>query len=233
MKESPILFSTPMVKAILEGRKTQTRRVVKFSKDIAKAALQQAFLEHGYIFNLGSDFLLCPYGMPGDRLWVKETFYALGHWLFEYDGKEGKSVWSFNDCTEASGETYRYIDNPPARVAKKRGKHFAEWYKRPSIFMPRKASRILLEVVNVRIERLQSISEQDAIAEGVLYIREGGNHGPIWEFSGYLDYQEKEACRLFDSAIESYKSLWQSINGAESWDLNTWVWAIEFKQVTA
>ena len=189
MKERPILFSAPMVRAILAGQKTQTRRVVKPQPD-------PGCVGH---FGLGNPFVRtaernvgCPYGQPGDRLWVRETWrefidsecvdgvrHELGRdVLYRADGDSSKFAW------------------------------------RPSIFMPRWASRINLEVVHVRVEKLQDISEADAIAEGA-----PGGHGSI---PGYL---------YAATPHEHYRHIWESINGTGSWDANPWVWVVEFKRI--
>ena len=181
MKERPILFSAPMVLALIAGTKTQTRRLVKtpaspatgfdwsscLCREIAKC--DQPCVRCGAIAGPS------PYGTPGDRLWVRETFAP-----------------SDTDDARAGRWEYRADNHDPLCM---------KW--RPSIFMPRRASRLTLEVTGVRVERLQEISEADAIAEGV------GYHvgGPVL----------------------AYRTLWKSINGAGSWKANPWVWRIEFR----
>lgn len=212
MKERPILFSGAMVRAILSGQKTQTRRVVKFSKDPDEAALQKGVLQGGFInFNIGSEFMPCPYGMPGDRLWVRETFAEVGciGWPIDKFQYEYRADFWHNDNNWEG----------PADMC------FDKW--RPSIFMPRDASRIQLEITEVRVERLNDISEADAVQEGVLKGRER-----------YLDYiAEKYHTTQFVyqeyTAKGSYKTLWQLINGRESWYENPWVWVIGFKRIDA
>ena len=180
MKERPILFSAPMVRALLAGTKTQTRRTCNHPglKDLS------------YIVNCGDgwwgdeegDFQArCPYGQPGDRLWVRETF--CDDWL-----------------ADAGGVAYRADGGMDAEMFD------AGCTWRPSIHMPRSLSRITLEVTGVRVERLQDISEADAIAEGTPF-----------PFGGW---------------VGGYQKLWESINGPGSWDLNPWVWVVEFKRVT-
>lgn len=185
VKERPILFSGPMVRAILEGRKTQTRRVKKPQP-----------IDLGVIHIVGQ--IKCPYGQPGDRLWVRETF-----------------------CPDWCDEVIYRADDPTGRAARDAGySHEPKW--KPSIFMPRWASRIDLEVVGIRAERLQEISEDDALAEGC---EPGGGacSGPMdpVEYDGY-------------TASDEFAALWDSINAkrGHSWESNPWVWVVEFKRVT-
>ena len=200
MKERPILFSGAMVRSLLAGSKTQTRRAVKLQVQhddswvggwkIVHKRVTQALLTFNQLGGkpLGSDAAICPYGQPGDRLWVRETFCDLDDGEFEY---------------RADGEC------DPNVVPR--------WT--PSIHMPRAASRILLEIVSVRVERLQDISEKDARAEGVTI---EDRH-----LAGYC------AGQFLPPSIRAYRDLWDSINGAGSWDANPWVWVVEFKRVAA
>jgi hypothetical protein len=186
MSARGILFSAPMVHALLAGTKTQTRRAVKVQGGIAHADARS------------------PYGRPGDRLWVRETFFAYGRWDKRYNEKKQRDEWRFADTTRESGRTYRYAADDPDLPVQKGRSATPGWYARPALFMPRAASRILLEVVSVRVERLQAISEQDAIAEGV----ERGAGNPV----------------------DSYRALWERINGAGSWDANPLIWVVEFRR---
>lgn len=198
-------MSAPMVRAILAGNKTQTRRVVKPRKD-RDFGCELATCEIAGEVN-GGDCRLCPYGHPGDRLWVRET------WLPDppIDGWGGDVSW----------QDERRIDGVPAHYRKPEHCIFAaswgdpglRW--RPSIHMPRWASRILLEVTSVRVERLQDISEEDAIAEGTAYLGRA--------------YQ---GARTPSDNRDHFCALWESINGAESWEQNPWVWCVGFKRVT-
>ena len=180
MKERPILFSSPMVRAILDGRKTQTRRVVK-STPVPWNHDHTAW-----------DMSRCPYGQPDDRLWVREAFM---HEPADYCWEASVSIPSRPKVT-----VYR-ADSDPNSEAKGVG-----W--KPSIHMPRVYSRILLEIVAVRVERLNDISVSDAIAEGY----DGSLSDPV------------------DPSIQWYSQLWESINGAGSWAENPWVWVVEFKR---
>lgn len=186
MSERGILFSAPMVRALLAGTKTQTRRAVKAAEGIVHANSRS------------------PYGRPGDRLWVRESFCAYGRWEKRYNEKKQRDEWRFIDMTRESGYFYLYAaDNPDVQVEKGRSLT-PGWHTRPALFMPRAASRILLEVVSVRVERLQAISEQDAIAEGIE--------------------------RVAGSPVDSYRSLWERINGTGGWDANPWIWVVEFRR---
>ena len=184
MKESPILFSAPMVRAILDGRKTQTRRVAKLNSS-GRAA--------------------CPYGKPGDRLWVRETtIISPKNWNDDPDFNRID-----NECCK---RIVQYLATDPNTEG-------ADDYglkKTPSIFMPRWASRILLEITGVRVERLQDISECDAKAEGSYVCDYFGRR--------LLDQSSNQGCYEW-----GYRSIWESLNGPGSWDLNPFVWVVEFK----
>jgi hypothetical protein len=234
--ERPILMSAPMVRALLNGTKTQTRRIVNITPPAFGACLgdiegHPKYEDEWFYWydggSKGSSFT-CPYGKPGDRLWVKETFYAYGYWTKTFDTEEGRDVWHFNDETNKHGETYRYFDNAPLRSALRTRKSLQlGWYKRPAIFMPRDVSRLTLEVTEVRVQRLQEISEADAIAEGV----ERWVVGDGWREYGLSPEDEAVVNAPMPTARESYRTLWDSINGPGSWDANDWVWAVTFKVV--
>lgn len=196
IKERPILFSGPMVRAILDGRKTQTRRVVKadLPDNPTYKSNQRWGLVDGDFYFCGAR---CPYGQPGDRLWVRECH---SYSVINYPSE----VW------------YWAHGNPG----------YGDWTKpRPSIHMPRWASRILLEVTAVRVERLNDISEADAIAEGirVLPLQDANDPGAWWE--------SEPGQNQGRSPSHSFKKLWNEINGPGSWDLNPWIWVIEFKRI--
>lgn len=192
MRELPILFSAPMVRAILEGRKTQTRRIVK-----PQPSMERDCEPEGYSWvpmHKGRELShhQCPYGQPGDRLWVRETFS--GPWCM---GDTQPSKWG------RSSRIWYWADGNPEED---------DWTRpRPSIHMPRWASRITLEVTGVRVERLQSISPEDCLAEGI---------------SGYASTGR---CDL----TSCYADLWESINGPGSWEANPWVWIVEFQRINA
>lgn len=230
MKERPILFSAPMVRAILSGKKTQTRRVCKPAATLSFVVEVPDPLERGQVYN-GSHFgdedgdiqFASKYGGVGDRLWVRETFYAWGRWETRYSQKKGRDEWHFVDLTATSGRKYRYAAEGDGLIPMP-GRREAVgvipgWWKRPAIFMPHRASRIALEISGVRVQRLQDISEADASAEGVAKHEDG-------KFSNYLS---KSGFAF--NAVSSFRSLWESINGADSWTTNPWVWAIEFRRL--
>lgn len=206
IKERPILFSGPMVRAILEGRKTQTRRIAKPRCDDKTPCEHWSGVntkELGVImFRLcehGGEGLDCPYGQPGDRLWVRETFRL----------SEPNDCACYEPCSCKSG-----LPIYKATCGFEREKGDPIW--KPSIFMPRWASRITLEITGVRVERLQDITEADAKAEGVIgCVRQNS-------YPRGTDGQPSRA---------EYAILWESINGQGSWDKNPWVWVLEFKKL--
>lgn len=192
MKERPIIFSAQMVRAIIEGRKSQTRRAVKpvgrddgfvlldhgkgwwpYRSDDGESSMHT--VRRGGKEYLDETPMDCPYGEPGDRLWVKETWAS--------DGMGGARYYA----TDAVNDLRR---------------------KRPSIHMPRVFSRLTLEVTGVRVERLNDISEADALAEGVDCIKAGT-----------------------PTERDAYRYLWEDINGPGSWAANPWVWVIEFRRL--
>ncbi len=236
MKYRPILFSAPMVRALLAGTKTQTRRLVKSPAKNMQAAGMEVIKYRppgdpwykDCVWSMRgkngvwgdythADFLaLCPYGAPGDRLWVKETFGLHAHLDFT-DWHRGSIRGEIeDDIRERFAVAYR---------ADHYDKDHAAW--RPSIFMPRWASRITLEITDVRVQRLRDISEADAIAEGV----EASSPPDLLRYRDYLP--EKEAIRSsWTYARDSFLSLWESINGTASLAADPWVWALTFKRVT-
>lgn len=186
--ENPILFSGVMIRALLNGSKNQTRRVVKPQpvsvdelRDEEEAGPKQYFIDHGQVWTSGvhgSFPVDCPYGQPGDRLWVREPF-----------SDNGK-------------EAYFRATLPPLENAM-----IEKW--KPSIFMPRKFSRITLEITDVRVQRLQEISEDYTIAEGI------------------------PADSVLQAGRNPFIQLWDSINAKRGfgWDKNVWVWAITFNRI--
>jgi len=210
MKERPILFSAPMVRAILEGRKTATRRVVK--PQPASGAHWQPIVLSGYggwVDGHGSP-LRCPYGQPGDRLWVRETWQYFG---FSDEGEpcicylaDHGREWPHVPQPEADKVDCIWADlSDPGNFSISGRACDNRW--RPSIHMPHWANRITLEITGVRLERLQDISADDAWSEGIPH---SPDVNPIHEFEG----------------------LWTSINGDRSWNANPWVWVVEFKRVS-
>ena len=227
MKTHPILFSGPMVKTILEGRKTQTRRVIKPqpSPEMVKCGCGITGLWIGWDAQENEVWASrCRYGVPGDRLAVKETYYRWGYWRGNGLTKTGKQRWIF-----VGNHNILYADNPPKDV-KSNSDHSPGWYKRNSLFMPMWAVRLFLSLVTVRVERVQDISEADAIAEGIDYYKKYG-----W-YRDYLAKPEGES-HPFNDAVRSYQSLWDSINDpfpvtriGHAWVYNPWVWVLEFRR---
>lgn len=215
LRERPVLFSAPMVRAILAGKKTQTRRIVKAPSELGldmvgiAARVFPGIAPAPIVIPDGT----CPYGVPGDRLWVRETFIIETNMGSSTDYpppfSDGRPVNHHRD--DDWGEWweqchYRATDPRPELVRlddKEMG-----W--RPSIFMPRWASRITLEVTGVRIERLQDISEDDALAEGIT---------------------QTHAVTPGDGlAVQNYAMLWDELNGKKApWAENPWVWVVEFR----
>lgn len=249
----PILFSPMMVEAILAGRKTMTRRVLKAGFDANSMELEKIIRPPAQ-YNLGGPSNLnlgtqayfndlnhnnpkshllgckCPFGNVGELLWIRESYYEYGYWTSKLNGAKFTFV-------RVPGEEYKYFDNRPNAVLKGRTDQLG-WYKRPSLFMPREASRITLEITNIRVGRLNDISEDDAKAEGI----ETKPYGDPPYFCT-IDYEFAEKYRKRGSDFkpgycadtgyqfrDSFKSLWKLINGKDSWDLNPWVWVVEFKR---
>lgn len=236
MKDRQILFSAPMVRALLDGSKTQTRRVVKPQPE-ADQVLRTITGSSGLVYSMDETPMLpypavrrirwdCLYGNPGDRIYGRETYYAWGRWETRFSAKKGRDEWHFVDMTLGSGREYLFAAgnkhySTSLRANQGRGV-YPGWWKRPALFMPKAAARIWLEITGVRVERLQGISEGDAMAEGVAPKWEPGCSGRLMEaFSGFS----------FRPAASAYADLWESINGAGSWDANPWVWVVEFKVV--
>jgi hypothetical protein len=215
MKERPILFSTAMVQAILAGRKTVTRRVVKVNiRQECEGNEPYCFSVFDKNWNQYCDSDEMPltladitnfhkYGKPGDALWVRETW--------------AKYVTS--DC--AGGVTTRY------RYKADLKDECYQW--KPSIHMPRAACRLRLKIVSIRVERLHDITEEDAVREGINPVRSFDSGAGISRRQLYENYLPHGYTEVLP--IDSFKSLWISINGHESWDQNPWVWRIEFEKI--
>lgn len=235
MKEHPILFSAPMVRALLDGTKTQTRRTVKrLHPDAVTFAAHSTMPSTWWVrdqFERILQTIQCPYGQPGDRLWVRETH--------QFDAPVD-GTWpatAFYGCKGAPISLIPERFRHPAYCL-----YEATWLHgpikwRPSIHMPRWASRILLEIVSVRVERLQDINEEDALAEGIEKAYVDTLKRQRWKMYDHTDGVPGEDIARYVGPthtlhpIESYKSLWLGINGAGSWDANPWVWVIEFRRI--
>ena len=262
MKERPILFSAPMVRALLEGIKTQTRRVVKLPVDAKHTKYwappsgrsQPGYADPGvnYWTDRGNHLDRCPYGQPGDRLWVRET-WRIGAWDEDYgkfaidyvDGPRKDWLLPFVTATEEPSEVFdrlwidccdellsKYIQPENSGCYKwEPGESPLRW--RPSIHMPRWVSRITLEITGIRVEQLQTICGDDAISEGIKI--PGIDKAPLLRVSGKLPPsvigKHPRDWTLDDYARFEYAELWEQIKGPGSWAANPWVWVIEFKRV--
>lgn len=227
MKERPILFSGAMVRAILSGQKTVTRRVVKPAlPDSVAEILPFAGSPEAWMPSMpGSpeqpweeQIRVCPYGKPGDRLWVRETWADVN-----MCGAPAIAYRADEDIRDLMAEGLFLDEDGAFNYQDPRWKKypFCDWYAelhlarwRPSIHMPRWAARILLEITAVRVERLQDISEGQAEAEGV----RACEHDLDPDGNGY-------------SATELFSILWSSLYGIDSYNANPWVWVFEFKRV--
>ncbi|WP_055134547.1 hypothetical protein [Pseudomonas mediterranea] len=209
IKERPILFSAPMVRAILDGRKTVTRRPVKG----AGLKWLEDFTPE-YVADPANS--LCPYGKPGDRLWVRETWVADA----QVDAVPPRDL--------SQGEPIRY---PADGSIRQTGCSMIKPGRaRPSIHMPRWASRILLEVTDVRVERLQDGAgetsfESRYIAEGINRIHQGDG-----EYA-FHPFKSEPGPGNWTDPFDAWRELWVPINGSASWNANPWVWVVEFKRV--
>jgi len=217
VKERPILFSGPMVRALLDGRKTQTRRVVKPMPKWAErfpicdpdnmAAGHQIWWWDGKFDRVGVS-QDCPYGKPGDRLWVKETWRPT----------KSFEPWDMDVTYRADGERRTVKDGEFGDRDWTMPKAAATGNVSP-LFMPRWAARVVLEITDVRVERLHEITEGDSIAEGA---------------DQYASSTKLRRDRPYDSSLngiyrEGFSELWEAINGAGSWAANPWVWAVSFR----
>lgn len=215
VKERPILFSTPMVIALLTDQKDITRRMQGLE---AINGITREVKHSGYYVNKKGQLVAqfkdgdqiiecpCPYGVEGDNLWVRETLYQNGELGIEYfANKETIDEMIIpNDYGPYGGDySFRAI---------------------PNIHMPRWACRLILGIKSLRVERLHDITEEDAIREGVEKVADYGS-------TGYKLYTDPEKAYSDIDALWSFRSLWESINGKESWDANPWVWRIEFKKL--
>jgi len=224
-KERPILFNGAMVCAILEGRKTVTRRALpagldpdRLGETMSKAQWQKVNRERPVAFGIT---YFCPFGQPGDRLWVRETWGDVN-----LAGAPGIAYRADDDIRDLMAEPSFHDEDGAFNYDDERVKqyHFAVWSEdllsgaegrwRPSIHMPRWASRILLEITDVRVERLQGTTEEQAEAEGVRACEH--------------DLDPDGNCY---SATELLSILWSSLYGVDSYNANPWVWVVEFKRV--
>lgn len=205
-KERPILFSAPMVCAILDGRKSQTRRIIKRPE---------------YYTKIRECAFCCPYGVEAERLWVRETWSDYrDDTPDEQDAKAtaAGAVKTLEDMVEfaklpGGGGERKFLYAADFGSDMETLRSIGPW--KPSIHMPRIASRLTLEITDVRVERLQEISESDAQAEGVTCDRYKSGYEP----------------GTTQRPRQAFIELWNTINGPDSWEANPWVWAISFKRV--
>ncbi|EBS4934416.1 hypothetical protein BZV78_16295 [Salmonella enterica subsp. enterica serovar Goverdhan] len=227
MKERGMIFNGEMVRAILDGRKTQTRRIMAIQPEHSELGLRRVIdskngRDNGKYFwsqsdacglKMRSKVFGCPYGEVSDRIWVRETFQGP---LFDFDQMDAY-------CKDSTP-----FEKAQFCVYKADGKSAPEFFDaddnlhccwRPSIHMPRWASRILLEITDVRVERLNAISQEDAQAEGM-------------ELTGWRPtYSDPDSGGEVCTPYDNFAQLWSSIYGEESWQGNPWVWVIEFKRI--
>ena len=216
----PMLFSTPMIKALLDGSKNQTRRIVKHGMDISQMTFA-GFREDQVYFKDEKGL----WGMKfttnvGDVIWCRETFNT----------RDGEFVYKASPELFKQTKWYKEIDRvfKLSSLETPEPENCIKW--KPSLFMPKQACRLFLEVTNIRVERLNDISESDAVAEGII------NDTPSLpdEDSVWRDYNPPKweiLVKGLASPIDSYKSLWESINGKGSWDINPFVFVYDFKVV--
>jgi hypothetical protein len=243
VSDHPILFSGAMVRALLAGTKTQTRRMVKPQPTEPCACdlddeCTHTFVERGVVrapARWGSHPVPCPYGVAGDRLWVRETWGPCDDLAIGHDLDDAENVAFQADLSACFFDGMQPLDTKDwnwdfVGTEQKRG-----W--RPSIHMPRWASRITLEVTDVRVERLQDLSEGDAKAEGLGVITKDG--GRMWKYGipdrDGLPGNDDDGwhwCEWEADPRKAYAKLWNSITGPAAWDVNPWVWAVSFKRVS-
>ncbi|WP_277561093.1 hypothetical protein [Acinetobacter beijerinckii] len=221
MKERPILFSTSMVKAILNGTKTQTRRVVN-KAPTTEINHRLIALDNGWNWQVDQQGIVptmhreidnpmvCPFGQIGDRLWVRETFCYGRIDEFDAEHPEDRSLYVDQD---ASDKNYQRAVHKQWCLENNVDIEEVVW--KPSIHMPRWASRILLEITNIRVEPLKDISNEDAKAEGFDY----STHPSAIEM-GYSI-----------GAKTNFRITWEQIYGQNEWNKNPWVWVVEFKVI--
>lgn len=218
MTDHPIPFSAPMIRALLDGTKTQTRRVTQTKRTALHTSFElEALYEAGWNVTdsedcYGEHLFKLPH-RPGDLLWVRENHYLTD------DGESEYAVYAADE-----GDVEQHLANMQTTMASHPS---IDWSKhlrlRPSIHMPRWVSRLTLTVTDVRVQRLQDISMEDAIAEGIEPYS-GIDPGCF----GYLNYQNNSEDGYWLGPTHSFRTLWNSINGPDAWDANPWVTATSF-----
>lgn len=225
IRHIPLLMQPSMVQAVINDSKTATRRLsgldavndnpdkweyVRFWDGHAKF-----WEKHNAIHEI---YIKCPYGNPGDVIWIRETYIAYGHWASITNPDTEKKIWSFKDLTLSEGKPYYYLgQDHPFKL--QTGRKNIGWYKRPAIFMPKEACRLFLETESIDCEMLQDITEADSFREGITW-----NVGPVQG-----GYGARESTKHI-TPIGAFKDLWITINGEDSWNKNPWVWIVGFKK---
>ncbi|MDR3445942.1 hypothetical protein [Dyella sp.] len=232
MRELPILMNGPMVRAVLEGRKTVTRRVVKPAPPVGHSFFGFCTAstcrkdEGGAVWSAGEQGVRlidplrvhCPYGQPGDRLWVRETFKPIASGEVKDGYGEVRYGYAYQADSSRQWNARPTIIHDLTGQPSKGPMQFQQRPWRSPATMPHRASRITLEVTGVRVERLQDISEEDALAEGIDADMCRASIGKAPLKAGYLP-------------VCAFSYLWEQINGVGSWDANPWVWAISFRRI--
>ena len=204
MKERPIIFSTPMVQALQDGRKTQSRRLVKGT---ALEWLAPDMFTPEFVADQANQ--LCSYGQPGDLLWVRETHYLHVDYL---NGHNDEYLQPGENCYYQAEHDWSQLGFIKA------------WYKkRPSIFMPKAAARVWLRITDIRVERLLDISGEDAEKEGIEKLENG-----FWKCYDPDINDGEGSCPM---ASISFVTLWASIHGPQAYNENPWVWVLEFEKI--
>jgi hypothetical protein len=244
MKERPVLFSAPMVRALLDGRKTQTRRIVKPQPSVGIAEIEEMPATDPHLGCVVSghsgmwedvhscdERWTCPFGVPGDRLWVREEHTVLGHGSVGPTLNVRYDVDKVESHVDVTAREYGLFRERKSKLGSGvRGR-----------FMYRSLSRITLEITAVRVERLNSVSYDDALAEGLEPVGDViPDHVVFWRNYQYQNANPRRGVTIEDrfhrvkgysDPLASYRSLWDKINGDGSWALNPWVWVIEFRRV--
>lgn len=241
----PILFSTPMVQAILAGRKTQTRRLIKSRYESGMFQVSTAQYEPdvaGYYHNRsvcavdwdertidGGD-ILCPYGEVGGIVWVRENFKV------QEVQRYFDSEWQNNICidfpasegTLAVRHWFKMRESERPKVLRRR--HPDKVFLSPNIHLPEKCARIFLKITDISVERLQDITEEDAIAEGVEERAHRCGGFGYYQAGGEI---QDCYCQKWDNPpiVEGFKDLWESINGPDSWEQDPWIWKLTFERI--
>jgi hypothetical protein len=227
-RERPVLFSSPMVKALLDDRKKQTRRIMKSQPYTLRTEGFGYPTKAGGFVSLTSEHCLaeCPYGKPGDRLYVKEAAWVWCRKVPNGKTKTGRQKYAYRPFAPHLSENVRYFaDHPECPDRSGNFEPDMVWRYKHARYMPKRLARIVIEITDVSAQRIHDISDQDAIAEGIEPVSPVG----FMRACGWKDYSGKTVGFL--RPRDSFKSLWESINGQGSWDANPWVWAIGLRRI--